>query len=180
VLIFVTVTSSSVAPLLAAQPVGAKAMGSPQMRSAQPPCVEMEPVVRTYDSCALYFSAHAIRRGMTGSIAASQLRWGVLPLTKLVQGDSALYNARLYESHQRRAGIVGSVSGLVAVAGYAAFGYLVLNHGGGSDEASRPPAAVTGAIIVGSAGLLVSVGLGEKARARAARSIWWYNRSLER
>jgi hypothetical protein len=138
----------------------------------------------SYQRCALWLDGRRVRRGADGAVVGEPGFFSPLRLTRLVEGDSAVMEARRFERNSTTAGVFGLLSAL-SLAG----AWIVVD----SYECRRDPtvgvcttsddAYTTGAIAFLAGGLVSGIisGVYQRRAARAAnRAVFWHNSNFAR
>ena len=137
-----------------------------------------------YQRCALWLDGRRVRRGVDGGVVGEPRFFSPLRLTRLVEGDSALAQARRFERNTATSGFFGLLSAL-SLAG----AWIVID----SYECRPEPtfgicttsddAYSAGAIAFLAGGLVTGIvsGVLQQRAARAAnRAIFWHNANFAR
>lgn len=137
---------------------------SPQILHSQESC--------TYDRCALRVEVGNIVVGKDGAEKYRLRPFSTPPRLeeRLASSDSALAHYRVFTQNH----VSGNVWSLI--------GGLTLGFGlvSGFDDTGVSTEVAIGATVVGAITSLIGSGKIRKAQNALARSVWWYNRDLQR
>jgi hypothetical protein len=158
-------------------------MGSSNAVAQAAPACPPAPITLRFAKCALWIDeSGAIRRGQGAELIATGSLFRPIALERIVEGDSARFYARRYQSsiHRARAFQIGGVAISVAsliIAQQKRVGILQL-------PPSRDQATSNSPVLLATflSGLIASSGFHypRSARSAKARAVWWHNERLLR
>jgi hypothetical protein len=138
----------------------------------------------SYQRCALWLDGRRVRRGADGAVVGEPGFFSPLRLTRIVEGDSALTEARRFERSTATSGVFGLLSAL-SLSG----AWIVVD----SHDCRRDPtigvctttddAYTAGAIALLAGGLVSGIisGVFQRRASRAAnRAVFWHNANFAR
>lgn len=164
--------------------VATLATQSPAQQVPGPATSCAEGVGAPYRRCALWLDGRRVRRGAEGAVVAEPGFFMSPRLTGIVEGDSAMAQARAFERNSNRSIVFGVLSGLMFVGAWSVaeafdcrpdptFGFCTTtddNYG----------LAAAGLLVGGIVSGIASTVLQQRANRAAARAIFWHNSNFAR
>lgn len=137
-----------------------------------------------YQRCALWLDGRRVRRGVEGAIVGEPRFFSPLRLTRLVEGDSAIAQARRFERNTAVSGLFGLLSALAFAGAWITIdAYECRPDPTFGICTTTDDAYGTGAIALLAGGLatsIVSAVAQHRARRAANRAIFWHNANFVR